>query len=622
MLNYIKSMIFRSVYFCALWNFLVVIALFMLCRMLFWALNANLFPDMTASQIPSVLAGGLRFDLSALAYGNALWLLLMLLPARFRYNAYYQKACKAIFIACNAILLAANCLDFAYFRYTQRRTTIGVFTEFAQEQNYGSLALWLVRDFWYVFLIWFALIAALVLCYRRAKHAAARVHPLPYYAGSMLALAAVAALCAVAMRGGITNGRPIAPAHAQFYVKHAQNAAIVLNTPFTIMRSKGQRVPMLHYFSDENELQAYYNPVHAPSPADAFVPKNIVLVILEGFGRQLVGSLSHDAHGSKGYTPFLDSLLEHSLTFSSSYANGTHSNEAVPSIAAGLPSMRDEPFVQSIYSVNKLNSLPSLLACKGYNSSFFHGAFNGSFKIDECAAITGFERYYGKTEYGNDADYDGVWGIPDEEFLQYFAMKLDQMQQPFCTAVFTISSHGPYKLPPRYDGKWADISEPSLRCVRYTDYSLRRFFERVRHSAWYANTIFVIVADHWGNADARGLTSVERMAIPIIYHAGDGSLRGMRHGVTQQSDILPTILTMLNYDKPYIAFGRNALDDADSMGIAVNYIGGVYQVFSGKYVMLHDGERILGLHDLNSDKQMRINKLDPAPPPTRRTYRI
>jgi phosphoglycerol transferase MdoB-like AlkP superfamily enzyme len=621
-LNYMKRIVFHSVYVAAVWNFALSIALFMLCRMLFWTFNANLFPDMTASQIPSILAGGLRFDLSALAYGNALWLLLMLIPAKFRYNAYYQKVCKAIFITFNAILLAANCLDFVYFPYTLRRTTAGFLQEFGGEAHLGSIVARTFIDQWYVYLIWFAMIGALALCYRKAWRSSFN-YGLPqnigYYAGSAAALALAIALSVAAMRGGIKYSvRPITLNDAGQYVRRPLEKAIVQNTPHSIFRTLGKKHrAMVSFFNDEKELETYYNPLHTPSPQDAFIPKNVVVIIWESFAKEYVGALNGNLDGGayKGYTPFIDSLLPHALTFTRSYANGRKSIDGLPSVIASIPSV-ENPFVLSPYSGNNVNSLGSLLKEKGYRTAFFHGAPNGSMGFWAFLNMAGFDEYYGKDEYCSHYREDGgLWGIWDEEFLQFMAAKLGSMPQPFCAAVFTLTSHAPFILPQKYDGRWQEGPHPITRCISYSDYALQQFFRTAEQQEWFKNTIFVITADHSNHPlHPEYQTSVGQMSVPIIYYAPDGSLRGMRHGITQQSDIMPTILTMLNYDKPYIAFGRNALDDADSMGIAINYISGVYQVFCGKYVMLHDGEQILGLYDLNSDIMLKTNKLNSVPP--------
>ena len=112
----------------------------------------------------------------------------------------------------------------------------------------------------------------------------------------------------------------------------------------------------------------------------------------------------------------------------------------------------------------------------GYDTSFFHGAPNGSMGFLGFGNILGFKNYYGKTEYNNDADFDGIWGIWDEPFFQYCAKTLNQKKSPFMATLFSVSSHHPFKIPEKYKGKFKkgplEIHEP----IGYTDFALKKFF--------------------------------------------------------------------------------------------------------------------------------------------------
>src|SRR5690606_21548593 len=181
----------------------------------------------------------------------------------------------------------------------------------------------------------------------------------------------------------------------------------------------------LDYF-DTTELDSIYNPVKQPVPNKDFKAKNIVIIILESFSREYIGSFNPDLekNGYKGYAPFLDSLKRQSLSFDNAYANGRKSIEALPSVLSSIPGI-NEPFVLSYYSGNKISSIGGILKNKGYHTSFFHGAPNGSMGFSSYIKMAGIDHYYGKNEYNNDEDFDGMWGIWDEPFLQYFARTLN-----------------------------------------------------------------------------------------------------------------------------------------------------------------------------------------------------
>src|SRR5690606_6038228 len=92
---------------------LVVVALYQLCRILFIAFNSA---DMEMST--GAWVGGWIFDLSAIAYINLVFVLLHLLPGRFKYTARYQKTLRIAFFAVNLLFIGTNFVDFQYYKFT------------------------------------------------------------------------------------------------------------------------------------------------------------------------------------------------------------------------------------------------------------------------------------------------------------------------------------------------------------------------------------------------------------------------------------------------------------------------------------------------------------------------
>jgi phosphoglycerol transferase MdoB-like AlkP superfamily enzyme len=227
--------------------------------------------------------------------------------------------------------------------------------------------------------------------------------------------------------------------------------------------------------------------------------------------------------------------------------------------------------------------------------------------------IAGIEHYYGMTEYGNDADFDGWWGIWDDRFLQFMAHTQRDFHEPFFSAFFSVSSHHPFNVPDAYKGRFAGGSEPILKCIQYTDESLRQYFHTVSKYPWFKNTLFVITADHTSSnimfddsRTARGLFS-----IPIFFYRPDNSLVGLEPGLVQQSDIMPTVLGYLGYPHDYIAFGRDVFHSTDE--VAWNYKDDVYQLYQGDYLMQFDGRRALSLYNYKTDRMLQENVVKQYP---------
>ena len=185
--------------------------------------------------------------------------------------------------------------------------------------------------------------------------------------------------------------------------------------------------------------------------------------------------------------------------------------------------------MNTAYAGNAVEGLGTRMKEIGYSTAFFHGGINGEYKFDSFTKACGFDRYYGKDEFGDDTYYDGHWGIYDEEFLQWTADRINELHPPFCSAVFTLSSHDPFVIPDRYKGKFPVGGSDIHESLGYTDISLRRFFAKASKETWFANTVFVITGDHtfqYNAHPARYTDPAGRFAVPIIFYAPDGRFAG------------------------------------------------------------------------------------------------
>ena len=264
---------------------------------------------------------------------------------------------------------------------------------------------------------------------------------------------------------------------------------------------------------------------------------------------------------------------------------------------------------------------------KGYTTAFFHGAQNGSMGFQAFARATGFQRYYGRNEYNadpnfhGDADFDGTWAIWDEEFFQFYAEQMNKMQAPFMTALFSASSHDPFVVPEKYKGRFPQGERPLQQCIAYTDYALKRFFETASQQPWFKNTLFVITADHVSQQiDPFYCTTLGHYAVPIILYAPDDpSLHGYdEEQVVEQIDIMPTVLSYLHYDKPYIAFGRDMLHSSADEGFALHWLpeSSSYEYVWGDYTLHFDGQRTVAAYAFRTDSAFSHNVLATMPPAT------
>ena len=599
-------------------NIFLSYLLFFLGRIIFFILNNDYFIDYMSWELAGdMLAGALKFDTSAVIYVNALYILMMLLPLHFKETKTYHKITKCIFVSFNSIALAANLADSVYFQYTGRRTTATVFNEFSHEGNIMSIIGTEFINHWYLVLIFALLIYGLHVAYRMPS-TSRDINLRSYYITQSIAFIAAIPLCIFGIRGGIgPTVRPITISNANQYVNRPIETAVVLNTPFSIIRTLGKEpFETPHYMTDEL-MHDTFDPTHLPDKEATFRQRNVVVMIIESFGKEYIGTFNKDLDNGTytGFTPFTDSLLQHSLTFVHSFGNGRKSIDGMPSVLSSIP-MFVEPFFLTPASLNNVTSIAGELDKKGYYTAFFHGAPNGSMGFQAFARTVGFKDYYGLDEYsqapGHDADkdFDGTWAIWDEPFMQYYCEEMNTFKEPFMTAIFTASSHHPYVIPDEYKQAFPEDVLPIHKCIRYTDNALRRFFEAAKKQKWFNNTLFVITADHTNQSCHEPYQNdLGVFKVPIILYApGDTTLTGMRDDViAQQIDIMPTVLGYLGYDKPYVAFGCDLLSTSPQETFTVNYANDIYQYVKGEYLLQFDGKETRAVYDFKSDPLLKHN---------------
>jgi phosphoglycerol transferase MdoB-like AlkP superfamily enzyme len=595
-------------------NFVLILALYYVCRIFFFLANKSYFTDVTFGHLVELLKGGFQFDISALVYTNALYMFMQIIPLKFRHNRIYQSTAKLIFVVINSIAVVANCIDVVYFRFTNRRTTNTVFTEFRNEDNILQIAVRGIFEYWYVSLFALFIVFVIYKLYRFPKTVERQKSSFKsgiiYYSIHTLLMCAFIYAAIIGMRGGTgVATRPITLSNANKYVNKGNETAIVLNTPFCIIRTAGKKTYVNpQYFDNEDEMSKIYSPVHYPYSQKEFNPLNVVIIIVESFGKEYSGFFNtHLDNGTyKGYTPFLDSLCTESLTFTYSYGNGRKSIDAMPSILSSIP-MFIEPFILTPYSTNEISGIADILKNKGYYSAFFHGAPNGSMGFQAYAKSAGFDDYFGRNEYGN-KDSDGVWAVWDEEFLQFYALKLGEFRQPFVTSVFTATSHHPFRIPQRYEGKFPEGTQPIHKCVGYTDYALRRFFETMSQYEWYDNTLFVLTADHINQTSHdEYFTDINSYSVPILFYHPGSDLKKTDTLPVQQIDIMPCILGYLNYDKPYFAYGQDIFNIDRRDKFVVNYNNRLYQYMQNDYFLQFDGMETKSVYNYKSDIFLQNN---------------
>jgi len=611
---------FRSTeYKALLYRILLGYLFYFISRVLFFTFNTNLFAVDNFYSLLKLCYHGIAFDTTALLYINSLFILLSVLPLKINTRAYYQKGLAILYFVTNLLAYATNFVDVIYYRFSQVRSTKATLDVLADESNKKALFEHFSWAYWYVIIIYILCGLCWIWLYNRVKVKPAPVKNLKSYYASAILVPVILLVMVGGIRGDFKHStRPINMVDAYKHVAIPNQGDIVLNTPFAIFRTLGSSNFKTEHWTSESYINTNIKPIKQYNNDPAIRP-NIVIIILESMAKEYWGSMNRDANipHFKSYTPFLDSLADSSLIFTNAYANGRQSIHAMSSILAGIPSFQTA-FTSSPYAKQKIQSIVSVCDSLGYQTSFFHGAANGSMGFLGFGNILGIKNYYGKTEYNNDKDFDGIWGIWDEPFFQFVGKTIGTQKQPFMVTLFTLSSHDPFQIPEKYKTRFKGGPLAINKCVQYSDNALRVFFNYAKTQPWYNNTIFVVTADHTSQTYYPEYSKpINRFAIPILFYSPDKAyaLKGVRTDLASQMDIYPSIVDLIGYNKPFRSWGRSLIGNlpAETPRV-INSLGNIYQFMQGNYIYLFDGKKITGIFAA-ADKGLEKNLLSGTPNP-------
>lgn len=592
---------------------LILVVLFEVCRWLFFLFNYSIFSSLSITGLCKISIIGLRFDISAIIAYNSFYIILCLLPFSGALTGKYQNLTKLLFFVVNSLLLLSNCVDFEYYKFILKRSSIDLLSLASTGNDFFNIAPKMMSDFWPALASWFVLSLCMMWLYYKTEmvERAVKVSNTGFKKKGVVFVLGCC-VCLVCIMDALQLS-PMNTIKAERYVS-TEYVPLLMNTPFSIMKSVvNTDLTEPAYFS-ENTLAEVYSAVRVPkNDSDIVFQKlNVVIIIMESFSKEYIGSLN----SNEGYTPFLDSLIGESLVFDHAYANGKKSIEGIPAVVASIPQLMIAPYILSPYSGNTINSLASTLRGKGYNTAFYHGGNNGTMGFDFFSRMAGFEMYYGRKEYGK-GEYDGQWGVFDEAYFQYFSNKLSDTRQPFMACIFSVSSHHPYAIPEKLEGKFKAGALPIHESIQYADYSLKKFFETASQTTWFDSTLFIITADHTSLAEHPYYSNkIGRYEIPIILYRHNSGLKGINHTVMAQTDIMPSVLDLLGYKDSYVAFGQSVFDTT-SVHFAASFLNDIYQLICGEYMLEFDGERSIGLYNYENDRFLSTNLVDKKPEVTK-----
>jgi phosphoglycerol transferase MdoB-like AlkP superfamily enzyme len=579
---------------------LPVYLLYIIGRILFVWLNLNSFQDLELSEFIIISVYALRFDTFSVLSGNALFIFLSILPVNTFNQNLYQNLLKWVYGVSNTVFLLFNLIDIAYYPYIKKRSTADILKQAGGQTDLGKLLPQYIADYWYIPLLTAILIYGLMKWYNRIQRKNMNYHyPIKSIALLFFAFTSVSAITVIGIRGGLQR-IPIDVVDAGKYTE-PKYISILLNTPFTIIKSLEKDELQKLDFGLTNEEMRLCKESITRFKADSSFKPNIIILMLESFSKE------YTAIGQqKSFTPFFDSLLNHSLVFTNAFANGHKSIEGIPAILSSMPSLMENPFINSAYSGNHYSSLAQILKDEGYATAFFHGGINGTMNFDSYAKQAGYAFYFGKNEYNNDKDFDGYWGIWDEQFFGFTVNQLNSMSQPFHASLFSLSSHHPYQIPEQYKGKFDKGFLEIHESIGYADYALKTFFENASKQKWFKNTLFVLCADHTSLSRHPFYTNnIGQFAIPVAFYMPDRIKPSLYPYVFQQTDIMPSILDFIGYESPFCTFGKSYKDSVNRF--ACYYTNSTHYMLTDSLLLNFSNYKLNAVYQYRNDSLMQNN---------------
>ncbi|MBD9397535.1 LTA synthase family protein [Pseudomonas sp. PDM11] len=337
---------------------------------------------------------------------------------------------------------------------------------------------------------------------------------------------------------------------------------------------------------------------------------NVVLVTVESLSARYLGAFGD----TRGLTPNLDALSKQSLFFSNLYATGTRTDRGLEAITLSMPPTPGRSIVKRIGRESGYASLGQQFRAKGYDSVFIYG---GRGYFDNMNAFFGGNGYRIVDQSSVPSDemvFQNAWGMSDEDLYAQTLRVADVEHaagKPFFLQLMTTSNHRPYTYP---EGR-IDIPSGKGRdgALKYTDYAIGRFLAEAKSKPWFANTLFVFVADHTAGSAGKEDLPVANYHIPLFIYAPGIITPAEVTRLTSQIDIAPTLLGLLGFDYTSTFFGHNVLRDDAPPGRALI---GNYQhlgLFDGQNLAILSPKRAMRRHDdaLGISREQTTTKADP-----------
>jgi phosphoglycerol transferase MdoB-like AlkP superfamily enzyme len=284
--------------------------------------------------------------------------------------------------------------------------------------------------------------------------------------------------------------------------------------------------------------------------------KNVVLITIESYSAEFMKMYGNE----QNITPFLDSLATKSLLFTNLYAVGNRTVRGLEAVTLCFPPTAGESVVKRKDNKNKF-STGSVFQQKGYTVKYLYGGDAFFDNMEDFFTGNGYGIVDKKTFKPQEITFANVWGVCDEDMYNKAIQVMNaeaKSNKPFFNHIMTVSNHRPFTYPNNKIDIPGDAKSREGG-VKYTDFAMKKFFEMAQKQSWFANTIFVIVADHCASSAGKTELPVDKYRIPALIYSPNFVAPKHYTNVMSQIDVMPTLFGLLNFDYNSKFYGQNVL---------------------------------------------------------------
>lgn len=550
--------------------------------------------------LAAILWGGLRIDLALLSILSAGWLALAPWAVGSSLVARHYRTAQSILLAASLAAIAFVELATPSFVGEFGLRPNRLFVEYLDSPREVGATVW--AEHRAGLLTALTLVAAVSWGGWRALRPVREVR-LEVWKRPLLSTLGVA-IAILGARSGLQH-RPINPASVAFSDDPLVNALAlnsIYNVGYEVYRLRKEvdtealygRMPEAEMLRRVREAAGRTGPpldaanpalyAHSAPPRTGR-PKNLVVIVEESLGARYVGAL-----GGLDLTPNLDALSHEGWWFEKLYATGTRSARGLEAIVSGFPPSPARAVLDLPRAQGGFFTLAGVLRQQGYRALFVYGGEGHFDNMQGFFLSNGFHAAIDGSDY-EDPVFEGSWGVSDEDMLERVHQELLASEGPVFVLGFSVSNHSPWEFPV---GRVAPYEEPLAtrnNSVQYADWALGDFFRKARGAPYWADTLFLVVADHDSRVYGHDLVPVEHFHIPGVILGAEVVPRSDPR-LASQIDLAPTLLSLLGIGAVHPMIGRDLTSlPADDPGRALLQYDNHHGYWMGEHLVVHSPGR-------------------------------